>query len=496
MLLRLRVRGFKNLKDVDIRFGPLTCFVGTNGVGKSNVLDAIQFLRALTEHDIQTAAQLVRSPVSGEFGPRELFYGADVSTPMSFEAVMLVPKLVEDDFGREAEPATTLLRYEVELGYVKDTSSRLVLNREVLEPMRAGDARDLIGFSHRPAFRKSVVKSTRRKGFFISTTTDNQDGSSPTVEQRNTNTADEQQQLAEIKLHQDGGSRGQAFPPGKSPRTVVGGTNAAEYPTVLAARREMSSWQTIQLEPSVIRTPDRIGGPTRIDEHGGHVAATLDRLVTNEVLEIQRSQKNAQNQPNAQRTAGETLGEVSNRLATLVDEIRDIQVDRDDARQQLTVMARLQGCKELLGPRSLSDGTLRFLALVTMLVDRESTSVLCMEEPENGMHPSRVPSMVRLLEDFAVDPDEEIGPDNPLRQIIVNTHSPDVVRQLGPADVLFVGHVDTKQGRHAIVSAVEDTWRGDMRTVPLQRMADFIGGSPMGKKLGQLELPIELGAAR
>jgi len=183
-------------------------------------------------------------------------------------------------------------------------------------------------------------------------------------------------------------------------------------------------------------------------------------------------------------------------LATLVEEVRDIHIDRDVARQQLTVMARLRGCKEMLGPRSLSDGTLRFLALVTMLVDRESASVLCMEEPENGMHPSRVPSMVDLLEDFAVDPGEEIGLDNPLRQVIVNTHSPDVVRQLGASDVLFVDYVDTLQGRCAIVSAVEDTWRENMRSVPVQRMADFIGGSPMGKKLVQLELPIVIGTAR
>ncbi|MBN1461090.1 MAG: AAA family ATPase [Armatimonadetes bacterium] len=479
MLLRLRVRGFKNLKDVDIRFGPLTCFVGVNGVGKSNVLDAIQFLRALTEHDMQTAARLVRSPVSGEFGPRDLFFGADVSNPMSFVADMLVPRLVVDDFGREAEPATTLLRYEVEFGYVENEISRLVLNREVLKPMKASEAGDLIGFNHRPAFRRSVVKSTRRKGSFISTAY-----------------SAGEDEPSEIKLHQDGGSRGQAFSPGKSPRTVVGGTNAAEYPTVLAARREMSSWQILQLEPSVIRTPDRIGGPTRVDEHGGHVAAALDRLVANEGINSRKSQQKTENQLDAHGISGRTLGEVSNRLATLVEEVRDIQVNRDDARQQLTVMARLRGCKEMLGPRSLSDGTLRFLALVTMLVDRESASVLCMEEPENGMHPKSVPSMVRLLEDFAVDPDEEADPDNPLRQIIVNTHSPDVVRQLGTDDVLFVDHVDTRQGRHAIIRAVEDTWRTGMPSVPVRWMIDFVGGSPVGPKLGQLRLPLELGTVR
>lgn len=46
MATRLVVRGFKNL-DVDVRFGPFTCIAGPNGVGKSNVFDAIALLSAL-----------------------------------------------------------------------------------------------------------------------------------------------------------------------------------------------------------------------------------------------------------------------------------------------------------------------------------------------------------------------------------------------------------------------------------------------------------------
>ncbi len=47
MLTRLQVSGFKNLVDVDVRFGPFTCVVGPNGAGKSNLFDAIRFLHAL-----------------------------------------------------------------------------------------------------------------------------------------------------------------------------------------------------------------------------------------------------------------------------------------------------------------------------------------------------------------------------------------------------------------------------------------------------------------
>jgi AAA15 family ATPase/GTPase len=39
MLTGLKVSGFKNLMDVDIRFSPFTCVAGANGVGKSNLFD-------------------------------------------------------------------------------------------------------------------------------------------------------------------------------------------------------------------------------------------------------------------------------------------------------------------------------------------------------------------------------------------------------------------------------------------------------------------------
>ena len=47
MLTRLKVSGFKNLVGVDVRFGPFTCIAGANGIGKSNLFDAIAFLGAL-----------------------------------------------------------------------------------------------------------------------------------------------------------------------------------------------------------------------------------------------------------------------------------------------------------------------------------------------------------------------------------------------------------------------------------------------------------------
>ena len=60
MLTRLRVSGFKNLVDVEVRFGAFTCIAGANAVGKSNLFDAIQFLSLLADHKLDEAARSIR----------------------------------------------------------------------------------------------------------------------------------------------------------------------------------------------------------------------------------------------------------------------------------------------------------------------------------------------------------------------------------------------------------------------------------------------------
>src|SRR5438445_5145887 len=115
MLTRLKVTGFKNLVDVDVRFGPFTCIAGANAVGKSNLFDAIRFLSALADRPLIDAALSVRDEVGKTADLRSLFHcvGDDYDSEMSFEAEMIVPREGLDDLGQKAKATTTFLRYAV-----------------------------------------------------------------------------------------------------------------------------------------------------------------------------------------------------------------------------------------------------------------------------------------------------------------------------------------------------------------------------------------------
>ena len=46
MISHLEIKGFKSLVDVSIELGAVNVFIGANGSGKSNLLEAVGFLSA------------------------------------------------------------------------------------------------------------------------------------------------------------------------------------------------------------------------------------------------------------------------------------------------------------------------------------------------------------------------------------------------------------------------------------------------------------------
>jgi predicted ATPase len=67
----------------------------------------------------------------------------------------------------------------------------------------------------------------------------------------------------------------------------------------------------------------------------------------------------------------------------------------------------------------LSDGTLRFLALLAILLNPGSATLICIEEPELGLHPDAMPLLAELLTEAAEK-----------TQLIVTTHSDVLVSAL------------------------------------------------------------------
>ena len=81
----------------------------------------------------------------------------------------------------------------------------------------------------------------------------------------------------------------------------------------------------------------------------------------------------------------------------------------------------------------LSEGTLRFLWLATVLLSPSPAPITCIDEPEVSLHPELLKLLAGLLQDASMR-----------GQYIVATHSPELIRWLEPKEILIL---DKEEGR-------------------------------------------------
>lgn len=458
MLTRLKVSGFKNLVDTEVRFGPFTCIAGYNGVGKSNVFDAIRFLALLADHSFVDAARQVR----GGGDPSSLFT-AWGDGRMRFECDVVVTGRGKDDFHQAAEATHTYLTYTLELRLVAGEvgSERIQLTHEELTYIPFGEAKKRLAFRPSKAWLESAIRKPKRKVGYIET-------GEFEGQRRVRLSADKMRDEEKSKR---GGGRPSDFLASTLPRTVLSAANNAEESrTAVLVRAEMRSWRILQLEPSALRVADDFHAPSSLTVEGKHLPATLTRM--------------------ASEVGGDrVLAEISNRLAELVSDVRDVRVVRDDARRALQLVLTNKAGHEF-SAASLSDGTLRFIALSVLERDSKASGLFCLEEPENGIHPERMGVMMRLLVDMTTDLADVVDDNNPLQQVIVSTHSPIVVAHTRADDLLFADHRDPPgaplRGHRALVlRPCIETWRaqepGNVEPVGKGRLIEYLGALAPGE---------------
>ena len=461
MLTRLKVDGFKNLVDVDLRFGPYTCIAGANGSGKSNVFDVIAFLSALADSSFAEAIRGVRAVADEGSRLADLLHRSAAGTrdTLRFECEVLIPRTGVDEFGQSLRASGTSLRYVLELKARSGepaSGNPLELVGEELWRLSGCAAGESLSFASDPdPWLSSVLLPDVSDLPLI-------DCPKPGV----------------ISVHPDAdpsdrGSVADAIAVGSSSRTVLSTITAKDNATAYLVRHEMRSWRRLALEVNAMRRPDSFDDPVQLGSDGSHMASTLNALVSSTDA--------------GAPGGGDVLGQLSGRIMDVTGELRTVEVDVDRARESLRIVGKdKHGIAH--DARSMSEGTLRFLALALLEFD-SSSGLVCLEEPENGLHPSRIESAAWLLQGIALDTGFQDGEDNPLRQVIVSTHSPGIVR-FSPADSVLmadvVDHFDSKLGgrtRTAHFRPLADSWRAraqpETRPVFITELLSYLGYVPV-----------------
>ena len=120
---------------------------------------------------------------------------------------------------------------------------------------------------------------------------------------------------------------------------------------------------------------------------------------------------------------------------------------------------------------SLSDGTLRFIALATLFLQPEQyrPSVILVDEPELGLHPYAITLLASLVKQASTQ-----------TQIILSTQSPLLLDHFQPEDVLVADRVGTGTQFSRLDSDKLATWLEDYSLGQLWEKNE-LGGRPGGK---------------
>jgi len=134
--------------------------------------------------------------------------------------------------------------------------------------------------------------------------------------------------------------------------------------------------------------------------------------------------------------------------------------------RKIRLQWREKGSEEYFGPESLSDGTLRFICLATLLLQPKPPSLIIIDEPELGLHPHAIGVVAAMLKSASVK-----------SQVIVCTQSVTLVNQLKPADVVVLEREDGPTTFRRLSGEDMSGWLDDYGLGDLWEK-NILGGSP------------------
>ena len=412
MITRIEIDGFKTFEHFSLDLHPFTTIVGPNASGKSNLFDAIKFVSRLAQTGIRDAMRELRGR------PVELFR---VTRPgyrrpvMTFAIEVLLKPGGVDAFGTSFDLRSQRLRYEVEVaarGSEDNLFEDVYIRRERCAPIPKNQERS----SH--IDNGGAVRYDGRLRPFITTSSDSHG------------------EPIAMEIRQDGArKRGRpvTLSAAGAPRTALSTITTAEFPHLFALREMLLSVQFLQVDPQASRRPTDRLAPRQMLPDASNLATVLAKL---------RAETRSEDRPDG------VLSEIGTDLSFLIPSVARLEVQDSRNASEYSFSVELADSFSF-SSRVISNGTLRLLALLTVLNDPKHGGVLCFEEPANGVHEARVAALIEFLRSAAGYFGSEPAA---CFQILVNTHSPAVMAALQDEEVVVSDLISTIQ-------------RGQQRTV-------------------------------
>ena len=372
MITELEIEGFKSFGSPaeKIELGPLNFIVGANASGKTNLLHALRFLQDAVNHDVSYAV-------------RELGGSTEVRNKHRLQChdrqlVRLGIKLekevgLSEDREEEGVVLSVLAwEYELELNLGNSEATPSIVAESLsTEVLRLGQT-------------STATLKRDNKEIIISNP---MDLLLPTSFQGRTLTI--------------------PVPKQELTRLALVGAGFFFFPAIIL-RDEIRNWSFHNIIPGVARQPYREEADAVLGPAGEKLAAILRRMTSEDRASIVQG------------------------LRGIVPGFKNIRTRKLPIEDTLAFQIVEDELEEAINPISVSDGTVRLLALLVLTTwSARRSSLIAIEEPENGVHPHLAEHIVSMLRSASEH-----------SQLIVTTHEPNLLDHLEPSEVFLCDKED------------------------------------------------------
>lgn len=188
-------------------------------------------------------------------------------------------------------------------------------------------------------------------------------------------------------------------------------------------RDQISGWKFFNINPETARIPCRELSEPELGHAGENLAVILHKL--------EQKQKNEERKD---------FDGVVRGLTGVVPGFKGIKTTQLPIEGKWAFQVIENELPSPINPNSVSDGTIRLMTLlaITTFTAEEST-LIAIEEPENGLHPHLAEHVIEILKKASKK-----------RQLLITTHNPDFLDHLDPKEIILC---DKKNGFTKIKTA-------------------------------------------
>lgn len=371
MIRRLKVNGYKSFNNMEIHFKPLSVIFGPNAAGKSNLLDALNLVsRMVTKRNLKEAFDKHRGLPQESF-----YYGLE-----GYE------KLLQKDF------AEARFEMDVELSpFTVESIEKIISEKRKGISEGEGSPKRITEKYLRYSLTIQILPKSGHLRVMderlTALRTNGQEKVRKPFVERDTISGNDK-----LHLRMEGQAHPTYYDLGLDHTIISMSLYEPHYPHISAFRKELAAWSFYYFEPrALMRENVPAAEIDAIGSRGEDLAAFLNTL---------------------KMTDDGQMDAFNLSLKYLLPSIEKVIVDH--TKEGLLSLRIIENGLEF-SSRVISEGTLRILGLLAALHPASPTTVIGYEEPENGVHPTRL----KLVADLFKNTQERYK-----KQIIVNTHSP------------------------------------------------------------------------